>query len=52
MLGLQEAELHFHQEQEEDHRQAGVPKILQPLPGPHATQGNQVIRAMARRAGQ
>jgi hypothetical protein len=35
MFGLQKAELHVDEEQEEDHRQAGTQEVLQPLPGAH-----------------
>jgi hypothetical protein len=47
MLDLQAAELHVDEEQEEDHRQAGNEEILQPLPGAHDAQGNQVSRPRA-----
>jgi hypothetical protein len=47
MFHLQEAELHIHEEQEEDHRQAGAEEVLQPLPGAHRAQGNQVAGAVA-----
>jgi hypothetical protein len=40
---LQEQELLDDEEQEDDDREVGVPKVLPEVPYAHAAQGNQVI---------
>jgi hypothetical protein len=44
MHQVQEQELHVYQKQEDHYRKAGAEKILQSMPGPYGTQGNEVRR--------
>jgi hypothetical protein len=55
MHEVQKQKLHFDEEQEDHDRAPGIQEILQPVPGPHASQGDAVVAAADRRgftAGQ
>jgi preprotein translocase subunit SecE len=45
---LQASELRHHEEQEDDHRQAGVQQVLPVLPEAHVAQGNPLSIERAR----